>query len=179
MSYFPVSKLKDRFGIGKQADINRRKHLGIVPKKVDGIYVIDEDQLSLLDQLDEFLKSSPKAKMTDFQSTGSTVPTEPTRPILMEASLDSGSDLTVSDEESDWLLLVERIATAITPPNPIANLERLLWLANNNIEATTSQVQALTGAKPHGTRWTRGSFTFIRSGLIGNQYSWLVVKKDS
>ena len=70
--FFPVAELKERYGIGKQADINRRKHLGIVPQKVDGKYVVGEAQLSLLDRLDEFLKGSPKAKMTDFPvaSTG-------------------------------------------------------------------------------------------------------------
>ena len=57
---FPVAELKQRYGIGKQAEINRRKHLGIVPIKVDGVYVIDQDQLSLLDELDLFLRSSPK-----------------------------------------------------------------------------------------------------------------------
>ena len=38
--FFPVAKLKERYGIGKQADINRRKYLGLVPQKIDGIYVI-------------------------------------------------------------------------------------------------------------------------------------------
>ena len=71
---FPVAELKQRYGIDKQADLNRRKHLDIVPKKVDGVYVIDDSQLSLLDKLDEFLRSAPKAKMADFDSsTGDTV----------------------------------------------------------------------------------------------------------
>ena len=68
---FPVAELKQRYGIGKQADINRRKHLGIVPKKVDGVYVIDPAQLSLLDELDQFVSSSPQAKMSfQFQLNG-------------------------------------------------------------------------------------------------------------
>ncbi len=231
MNYFPVAELKERYGIGKQAELNRRKHLGIVPQKIDGTYVIGEEQLGLLDQLDEFLTSKPGTKMTDFTDeytgsikvsissrvAGSTVSTgnsgtsgnsepsvssgtsgtsEPSIPsgsngnsgtsgtsrsngsTVMDATLvDSSSHLALPEEEgepTDIVQLVESIARAITPPNPIAHWERLAWLADNKIIISTNEVQALIGTKPKGTEWSRGSFSFTRSGKLGTQYGWIV-----
>ena len=239
MSYFPVAELKERYGIGKQAELNRRKHLGIVPQKIDGTYVIGEEQLCLLDRLDEFLTSKPGTKMTDFTDAysgtsgnsgpikfsvssrvaGSTVSTgnsgtsgnsepsvssgtsgtsEPSIPsgsngnsgtsgtsrsngsTVMDATLvDSSSHLALPEEEgepTDIVQLVESIARAITPPNPIAHWERLAWLADNKIMISTNEVQALIGTKPKGKQWSRGSFSFTRSGKLGTQYGWVVSK---
>ncbi len=178
--FFPVAELKERYGIGKQADINRRKHLGIVPQKVDGKYVVGEAQLSLLDRLDEFLKGSPKAKMTDFpvEPTGTTVPTG--RAVMDATLVDSSgsSDLVVHQESeeppTDLVHLVETIAHSISPPNPIAHWERLQWLVDNEIVISTAEVQALVGTKPKGDRWTRGSFTFEKAGKLGTQSGWKV-----
>lgn len=185
----PVKELKDRYGIGKQAEINRRKHLGIVPQKVDGVYVVDEDQLSLLDQLDEFLSSRPGVKMTDFkvESTGNGEFTIPNDPTVMEATLVDSSEpspvwsgLAVRNDESEYMMeLVETIAHAITPPNPIAHWERLVWLVDNKIIITTSEVQALVGTRPKGKQWTRGSFVFTRTDKLGTQYGWTVSKLHS
>ncbi len=185
MDYFPVADLKQRYGIGKQAEINRRKHLGMVPQKVDGVYVIDEEQLGLLDRLDEFLSSKPGVKMTDFTdgytgSTGTNGASVSGRPAVMDATLvESSSDLVVQEEEEEptnIVELVETIARAITPPNPIAHWEKLAWLADNQIIVSTSEVQALVGTKPKGDRWSRGSFTFERSGKLGTQVAWKVLK---
>ena len=176
--FFPVSKLKERYGIGKQADINRRKHLSIVPQKLDGIYVISEAQLCLLDGLDEFLKSSPKAKMTDFP-VGSTSLTGRT---VMDATLvdDNVSSLVHHQEEeeppTDLVHLVETIAHSISPPNPISHWEKLQWLVDNEIIISTAEVQALVGTKPKGNKWTRGSFTFEKAGKLGTQSGWKVSK---
>ena len=216
---FPVAELKERYGIGKQAEINRRKYLGIVPQKVGRVYVIDEDQLSLLDQLDEFLRSKPGVKMTDFDinstgSTGSTESNESTgsngsnestgsngsaesngstesnRTTVMDADLldageatlvESSSDLAVADKEerTDLVHLVQEMARAITPPNPIAHWERLAWLAEQQIIITTSEVQALVGTRPKGKQWSRGSFSFTRSGKLGTQYGWIVARSST
>ena len=178
--FFPVAKLKERYGIGKQADINRRKHLGIVAQKIDGVYVISKAQLSLLDGMDEFLKSTPKAKMTDFPVGTS----EPTGHAVMDATLvDStgSSDLVVHQEEeeeppTDLVHLVETIAHSISPPNPIAHWEKLQWLVDNKIIISTAEVQALVGTKPKGDKWTRGSFTFKKAGKLGTQSGWIVSK---
>ena len=183
---FPVAELKQRFNIGKQAEINRRKYLGIVPKKVDGIYVVDEDQLSTLDELDQFLNSSPKAKMSDFKVKSteySPVDSSKVQSSVMEATLideeleDSGDIVLRDDESTDLTFLVETIAKTIAPVNPIGHWERLQWLVDNEIIISTSEVQALLGTKPKGDVWSRGSFVFNKVGKLGNQSSWEVTKK--
>ena len=42
---------------------------------------------------------------------------------------------------------------------------------------STSEVQALTGAKPKGEEWARGAFLFLREGKIGHGFGWPVVRK--
>ena len=68
LNFFLVNKLRDRYKIGKQTDINRRKHLGIIPARVNGNFFITKEQLNRLDLLHEFLKT-PGAKMADFQAS--------------------------------------------------------------------------------------------------------------
>ena len=175
MDFYPVADLKKRYGIGKQADINRRKHLGIAPQKVDGTYSITEDQLSLLDKLDEFLKSSPKAKMTDFDIdsfTGTTVLDTTATLVKDDSSLVPQEE----EEHNDLVELVETIAYTISPPNPISHWEKLQWLVDNEIIISTSEVQQLVGTKPKGDKWTRGSYTFKKQGKLGSQSGWIVLR---
>ncbi len=175
---FPVSDLRQRYGIGKQAEINRRKHLGITPTKVEGAYYITGQQVDLLDSLHQFLKS-PGAKMADFTPPDST--TGLSRLDLMDAEavlLDRPEG--EEDKPSDWLVFVEAIARAIQPPNPIAHWEKLKWAADEGVLLSTKEVQQLTGAKPGtGKVWQRGSFTFTREGKIGNQVAWRVSQQKA
>jgi hypothetical protein len=65
---FPVNELRSSYGIGKQADINRRKHLGIKPIKVEGNYYVTKEQLDRLDALHQYLQQNPGAKMSSHFS---------------------------------------------------------------------------------------------------------------
>jgi hypothetical protein len=42
---------------------------------------------------------------------------------------------------------------------------------------STSEVQALTGAKPKGEEWARGAFLFVPEGKIGDRFGSPVVRK--
>jgi hypothetical protein len=42
---------------------------------------------------------------------------------------------------------------------------------------STSEVQALTEAKPKGEEWARGAFLFLREGKFGDRFGWPVVRK--
>jgi hypothetical protein len=42
---------------------------------------------------------------------------------------------------------------------------------------STSEVQAVTGAKPKGEEWARGAFLFVRKGKIGDRFGSPVVRK--
>jgi hypothetical protein len=75
------------------------------------------------------------------------------------------------------VMLVEQIAAALKPAtSPLAHWEQLEKAVAHNWLLTTTDVKRVIGVKPKGNSFTRGSFTFIRSGTIGNQTSWRVVK---
>ena len=186
LNFFPVNQLRDRYQIGKQTDINRRKHLKIVPVKVEGIFCVTKDELDLLDSFHSFLKS-PGAKMADFQAS-KTKQKDNIVPLPMEATIipeiDS-SKMCDQDRPSDWLIYVEAIARAIQPANPISHWEKLKWAAESGIVLTTKEIYQLLGTKPKlksgQTTWQRGSFSFKKAGKIGSSSAWLVtqIKIDS
>jgi hypothetical protein len=76
--------------------------------------------------------------------------------------------------------LVKEIALAIsaktTQTSPAKRLADLEKIANNGWLISTAEVKQLIGAKPSGERFTRGSFAFIRSGKIGGQNAWKVIR---
>lgn len=179
--FFPVNKLRDRYKIAKQTDINRRKHLGIVPVKMNGIFFVTKDDLNKLDLLHEFLKT-PGSKMTNFQAT-LTKEKGDIIPLPMEAKIipqKSSSEKIDHDQPSDWLIYIEAIARAIQPANPISHWERLKWAAQSGILLTTKEISQLLGTKPRlksgETTWRRGSFSFKKVGKIGSSIAWLVTQ---
>jgi hypothetical protein len=90
---------------------------------------------------------------------------------------DTPSGLTQAD---DLVMLVERIASAIRPATaPLAHWEELEKAVAHNWLLTSGDVKRVIGVKPKGESFPRGSFTFIRSGTIGNQTAWRVVKSSS
>lgn len=81
-----------------------------------------------------------------------------------------------SDGEN-FIELIERITGAVKPAaDPLqhyAALERAIasgWLLSS------AEVRSLISTSPHGNRFQRGSFIFIRSGKIGGQSAWRVAK---
>lgn len=193
--YFPVNKLKERYSIGKQADINRRKHLGIKPVKVDGSFQITLKELELLDGLNEYLKT-PGAKMaafnptilettnkeeqiaitTDYEQMGADLveaeSSQPTIPGLLESSPDTLRYL-IRD-------LVVDTVSGLNLLNPIQHWEKLQIAVQEGFWLSTSEVKKLVGTTPSTkkgeTTWQRGCFLFTKVGKIGNQNAWSVRK---
>ena len=173
LNFFPVNQLCDRYKIGKQTDINRRKHLGIIPARVNGSFFITKEEVEKLDLLHEFLKT-PGAKMADFRvletkEKGEIVPVPMDAKIIPEADSNEKND---RDRSSDWLICIEAIARAIAPPNPISHWERLRWAAKAKVALTTKEISQLLGTRPKlksgQTSWRRGSFLFKKVGKIGS-----------
>ncbi len=91
--------------------------------------------------------------------------------------VDTPSGLTRTD---DLVMLVERIAAVIRPTTePLAHWEQLEKAVTHNWLLTSADVKRVIGVKPKGDSFRLGSFTFIRSGTIGNQTAWRVVKSTS
>jgi len=163
---YPVSELQGRYNIGKQAVYNRLDALKIKPKKHGNRSYITLEQLQILDRLHAHITAG--GTMADFQSP----PMESS--LSLVDSVDKTSGLSKTD---DLITLIERIAAAIRPTSePLAHWEQLEKAAANNWLLSTADVQRVIGVKPKGERFTRGSFTFVRFGKIGNQSAWRVVK---
>jgi len=183
---FPVAELRDRYGIGKQAELNRRKHLGIQPFKVEGTYYITGQQLKILDALDDWL-TKQGGKMADFDPDKMVDSLESsgrlTRPDSVDSTLTNYQEATLIESEeldqtsSDWYKLLQALAEKLQPArSPIENWRDLEEACEKGWLLTTQQVQELTGAKPKGNQWQRGAFIFTKAGKIGNQVAWLVEK---
>jgi hypothetical protein len=166
---YPVSELTNRYNIGKQAVYNRLEALKIKPSKQSNRSYISGYQLQVLDRLHQHIASG--GTMADFEASITSSSLSPVD------SLDTSSGLTRTD---DLVMLVERIAAAIRPTTePLAHWEQLEKAVTHNWLLTSADVKRVIGVKPKGEYFPRGSFTFIRSGTIGNQTAWRVVKSTS
>jgi hypothetical protein len=166
---YPVSSLTNRYNIGKQAVYNRLEALKIKPVHQSNRSYISGYQLQELDRLHQHIASG--GTMADFETSTTSSPLSPVD------SLDVSSGLAHTD---DLVRLVERIAAAIRPTTePLAHWEQLEEAVAHNWLLTSADVKRVIGVKPKGDSFPRGSFTFIRSGTIGNQTAWRVVKSTS
>jgi hypothetical protein len=166
---YPVSELQSRYSIGKQAVYNRLEALSIKPYKQGNRSFITLDQLLWLDQRHSHITAG--GTMTDFISP------QTESAISQVASLDTS---TVPSQIESLVSLVEALALALKPVDPLAHLAHLERAANSGWLLTSSQVQQLLGVKPKVDKgehsFSRGSFTFIKEGKIGGQTAWRVVK---
>jgi hypothetical protein len=163
---YPVSELTNRYNIGKQAVYNRLEALSIKPEKQSNRSYISSVQLLELDRLHKHIASG--GTMADFEVSQ----TESNLTSVDSLSMSSGLSHT-----DDLVTLVERIATALRPTTePLAHWEQLEKAVANNWLLTSADVKRVIGVKPKGDSFPRGSFTFIRSGRIGSQTAWRVVK---
>ena len=166
---YPVSELTNRYNIGKQAVYNRLEALKIKPAHHSNRSYISSIQLQALDRLHQHIASG--GTMANFEASITESSLSPVD------SLDTPSGLTQAD---DLVMLVERIASAIRPATaPLAHWEELEKAVAHNWLLTSGDVKRVIGVKPLGESFPRGSFTFIRSGTIGNQTAWRVVKSSS
>ena len=99
----------------------------------------------------------------------------------------SNFGIETSQNQSDASLIVaeltkwvEAIAPTPNPPEPLQALDELEKSAEKGWLLTTEQVKQLIRVKPtvrgSDRTFTRGSFSFVKSGKIGSQTAWKVVK---
>ena len=166
---YPVSELQGRYNIGKQAVYNRLDALGIKPTKQRNRSYITSEQLRSLDRLHEHIAAG--GTMADFQAP------QTASAISQVEALDAP---TVPNQAQYLATLVEAIANAIRPADPLAHLAHLERAASSGWLLATSEVKQLIGINPKVEkgldRFTRGSFTFVKAGKIGDQTAWRVVK---
>ena len=173
---FPVAALPDRFSTSKQTVYTRMEALGISPFKQGKRAYIHLDQLRQLDALHDHLAAG--GHLQDFSTTAIE-----TRPLEEVDVSNSSIDNTNTNAPLERLVNAAESLTGalmdIASPDPIANLRRLQEAAEQGWLLTTSQVWELTGAKPHGQSWQRGSFVFRKTGKIGREAAWCVERTNT
>ncbi|MFB2976915.1 hypothetical protein [Microseira sp. BLCC-F43] len=153
-----ISGLRERYGLSsRQSVYDRLKALNIKPV---GWGRISAEQLNQMDKLDEHLKKG--GTLSNFG--------------IETSKNQSDTSLIVAELTK----LVEAIAPTPNPPEPLQALEELEKAAEKGWLLTTEQVKQLIGVKPtvrgSDRTFTRGSFAFVKSGKIGSQTAWKVVK---
>lgn len=191
---FPVGELKDRYGISKQGIINRRKYLKISTYKIGNKSYITEDDLDLLDRLHQFLNKNPTASMQDFRQEQSTesklvgVPTDRSSESTLPTVPIEPTSLTILDNQNVTRMsldsnTIEEIAYKFQRSNPLWYMNILENARASNWLLTTSEVRELIGVKPKTKKgektYKRGNWLFVKSGRIGNQTAWKVMKEEN
>ena len=164
---FPVKDLPNRYNVRRTALYARFTAANITPEKDGTRSYISGEELEELDRLDSHIKTG--GKLEDFQ------PANNQSLVVSQESAVNGTP--TADNFNETLQLIEAIARHFQqqrkPLQHYAELERAIasgWLLS------TAEVRSLIGIKPHGDRFQRGSFVFIRSGKIGTQAAWRVAK---
>ena len=170
----PVAALPDRFSTSKQTVYTRMEALGISPFKQGKRAYIHLDQLHQLDALHEHLAAG--GHLQDFSTSASETTQLEEVDVSTHAISNTNAPLErlVNAAESLTEALME-----IAAADPISNWRRLQEVVENGWLLTTSQVRELTGAKPHGQSWRRGSFVFRKRGKIGREASWSVERTNT
>lgn len=167
---YPIAELTNRYAIGKQAVYNRLDALGIRPTKQGNRSYITPEQLKDLDDLHTHLQAG--GTMADF--SGAISSETPANSQLVPV------DTRAIEPTQDFIALIESIARHLKPADPLAHLASLERAADSGWLLTSAEVKQLIGAKPVCKKGensvTRGSFTFVKSGKIGNQTAWRVLK---
>ncbi|MBG1265468.1 hypothetical protein [Nostoc sp. WHI] len=178
---FPVAALLDRYNLGKQAVYNRIDALDIKTFKQGNKSYITASDVELLDQLHDHISAG--GKMDDFKSPKTELVNSPLDRLDTSSRLVDRLDTTTGQPDlalGEVVQLVEAIARHLRPAEPLQHLKALEEAAAAGWLLSSSEVEGLIRCKPRvksgESQFTRGSFSFVRSGKIGNQSGWKVVR---
>jgi hypothetical protein len=163
-----TSELMDRYSLNSRTAIaNRLKALGITEERDGKKLYVPVEAVERLDALHECLKR-PGATLGECaaQVNGGQV-----------ASL----DVPPLARPLPFIQLVHEIAAALRPQvDPLQHWFSLERAASLGLMLSTKEVKQLIGVKPQVSgsdrSFTRGSFTFTKSGKIGAEIGWIVTK---
>jgi hypothetical protein len=165
---YSISKLRERYGFSSRQSIdNRMKVLKIEPVAWGKL---SSEQVDKMDKLHEHLKKV--GKLSNFSDAEVVTPNQ-------IPQNQSNTSLTIGE----LMRLVEAVASIANRPEPLQTLEGLEMAAEKGWLLTTEQVRQLIGMKPKvrgsDRTFTCGSFSFVKSGKIGQSTAWRVVKVSS
>ncbi len=186
-----IQELCDRYGIKSRKSLYTRLNgLGIKLGKKNNKSYATEEQVALLDQQNEHIKQGGsidnfepvKIAEVTVHNTATEQNGNTDISSLVETQLHSTQLEVTPQLLTDIVEAVSHaIASKMTPVDPLWYLGRLEAARASGWELTTSQVQDLIGVKPSCKKgkqtFKRRSFIFVKSGKIGNQTSWKVMKE--
>ena len=183
--------LRDRYNLNSRKSLySRLNGLGITLAKKGNKSYATEEQIALLDQQNEHIKNGGtidnfepvKIAEVTVHNTATEQNGNTDISSLAETTLQS-TQLQITPELLENV--VEAISTAIaskmTPPSPLWFMAELERARASDWKLTTSQVKDLIGVKPTCKKgkktFKRGSFIFVKSGRIGSETAWKVMKE--
>ncbi len=194
-----IKELCDRYGIKSRKSLYTRLNgLGIKLGKKNNKSYATEEQIALLDEQNEHIKKG--GSIDNFEpvklaevTVHNTTTYAKRYPLGQDSSNTDISSIAETTLQSTQLQITPElldnvvaaisgaIASNMTPPDPLWYLERLETARASEWELTTSQVKELIGVKPSCKKgkktFKRGSFIFVKTGRIGNETSWKVIKE--
>ncbi|MDG2618010.1 hypothetical protein P7L53_17355 [Thermoleptolyngbya sichuanensis XZ-Cy5] len=175
----PVNQLMQRYGLVKSAVYKRLNDLGIDPQKVGNKSFVNAEQLRLLDDLHQFIKSG--GTMPEFlESRG-------IQPAQNSSSGDSSGLSNIQPDAIDLVLVIaDQVANRLQPPqDPLAYYQKLEDAARNGWLMRTSEIAdlldlSISEMQYYGDCFSEAGFTFTKSGYrAGGETAWKVSKKRS
>ena len=195
---FPLKDLQSRYDIGRTALYERLKHINIKANKEGRSSFVSGEQLEELDRLHNHLEGG--GTFEDFESLSTTGNSQ--EAISLNSSPNSSLNVHRTNSwEAEREPLLEVLIDAmkqsfhyaitygVSLPNagkPVTAIDRhqqLKVAAEEGWLLTTLEVKELIGVKPQAgkgeNKYTRGSWTFIKSGKIGRGTAWRVERSMS
>ena len=151
------------------------------------------EQIELLDQLEEHLKDGgtlsnfTPVTHVEVQTTQDTTQQATQIATQIKTPENKGDAQIIETEKhipqhNDLATLVQLLAGKIQPVSPLWYHWELERAEKVGLELTTSEVRELIGVKPvcrkGETTYSRGCWLFVKSGRIGNQTAWRVMKDE-
>ncbi|MBF2002806.1 MAG: hypothetical protein IGS50_19240 [Synechococcales cyanobacterium C42_A2020_086] len=175
----PVNQLMQRYNLARSAVYTRMEALGIQPTRIGNKAYVSAQQLQLLDDLHQFIKSGgttaefldqrgmsrPKAEAFDSSSGLSTV-----QPGLVQLVSEIAAQV------------ASRFQPALPESDPFAYYETLEQAAQNGWLLRTSEIAELLDLpisefQYYGERFSEAGFVFTRAGFrAGGEVAWRVSK---
>ena len=188
-----VNELCDRYGIRKTL-YNRLDGLGIKLSKKSNKSYATEEQISLLDQQNEHIKSGGTIdNFEPVEIAEVTVHNSGTQhsEIVDISSFESTTQLTAQHGTQEELLgdivtaiaslraSTEGLADKLPAKNPLWYMHELEIAIANNWQLSTSQIKEMIGVKPRGETFKHGCFIFSKCGKINRESAWKVTKETN
>lgn len=180
-----IKELCDRYGITSRKTLyNRLNALNLeLPKDLDGRAYATNEQVELLDQLDRHLsEGGTLARFTPITQVTIHRENQELSSVPETSDLTTQHTAQLTTQVTNELLgeMIKAISAAIQPQDPLHYMTLLERAADKDWILSTSEVTKLIGVRPKTEKGkhslTRGCWCFVKTGKIGNESGWKVVK---